>query len=106
VQLRRQLAATRPDAFLPDLATSLNNLATFLSNLGQREAALAAAQEAVAILSPFFLALPSAFAQWMATMVGNYLKYAEQSQREPDAALLVPISEKFEALQSLTGGEP
>jgi hypothetical protein len=42
----------------------------------------------------------------MATMVGNYLKYAEQSQREPDAALLVPISEKFEALQSLTGGEP
>lgn len=87
------------------LATSLNNLATFLSNLGQWEAALGAAQEAVTILSPFFLALPPAFAQWMLTMVRNYLNYAEQVPREPDSALLVPIIEKLNALQSPTGGE-
>ena len=38
----------RPDAFTPDLAMSLNNLATMLSALGRREAALQAAEEAVA----------------------------------------------------------
>ncbi|MCP4662144.1 MAG: hypothetical protein GY856_42620, partial [bacterium] len=31
VDIRRQLAASRPDAFLPDLATSLNNLGKMLS---------------------------------------------------------------------------
>jgi tetratricopeptide (TPR) repeat protein len=38
-----------PDAFLPDLARSLNNLATSLADVGRRTAALAAADEAVAI---------------------------------------------------------
>ncbi|MBJ7417390.1 MAG: tetratricopeptide repeat protein, partial [Niveispirillum sp.] len=36
VGLYRTLAATRPDAFLPDLATALNNLSNRLSDLGQR----------------------------------------------------------------------
>ena len=43
----RQLAAARPDAFTPDLATSLNNLSNRLSDLGRREDALAVAEEAV-----------------------------------------------------------
>jgi hypothetical protein len=42
VDIRRRLAQTRPDAFLPDLATSLNNLGGDLSDLGRREDALAA----------------------------------------------------------------
>ncbi|MBI3246825.1 MAG: tetratricopeptide repeat protein [Deltaproteobacteria bacterium] len=105
VALYRQLAAARPDAFVPDLAMSLNNLANCLSDLGQREEALAAAREAVELLSPFFLALPPAFAQGMLTMVRDYLKYTEQLQREPNAALLIPILEKLNALQSPTGGE-
>jgi hypothetical protein len=37
----------RPDAFLPDLATSLNNLSVRLGRLGRREDALAAIEEAV-----------------------------------------------------------
>ena len=45
--LYRELAAARPDAFRPDLAMSLSNLASFLSELGRHEAALAAAEEAV-----------------------------------------------------------
>ena len=40
VQLRRRLAADRPAAFTPDLATSLNNLSGCLSELGHREDAL------------------------------------------------------------------
>ena len=34
----RKLAEARPDAFTPDIAASLANLANMLSNLGQREA--------------------------------------------------------------------
>ena len=46
VALYRELARARPDAFTPDLAMSLNNLANMLSDLGRREAALQAAEEA------------------------------------------------------------
>jgi hypothetical protein len=48
VTLCRQLAKARPDAFEPDLATSLNTLPNSLSDLGQCEVALEVAQEAVA----------------------------------------------------------
>jgi hypothetical protein len=51
VELYRQLATRNPDAFQPDLATSLNNLGLRLSDLGQREAALAATREAVELVS-------------------------------------------------------
>ena len=50
VDIRRALAAARPEAFTPDLAGSLNNLAGALSELGQREEALAAAQEAAELV--------------------------------------------------------
>ncbi|MBL3565966.1 hypothetical protein JMM59_13270, partial [Rhodovulum sulfidophilum] len=46
VALYRDLAEARPEAFTPHLAMSLNNLARFLSNLGQHEAALEATKEA------------------------------------------------------------
>jgi hypothetical protein len=39
----------RPDAFLPDLAASLNNQSLRLAGLGRREEALAAIEEAVTI---------------------------------------------------------
>ena len=44
--LYRDLARARPEAFTPDLATSLNTLANVLSALGRPEEALAAAREA------------------------------------------------------------
>ncbi len=49
VAIGRRLVATRPGAFLSDLASWLSNLSNHLSNLGRREAALAASEEAVAI---------------------------------------------------------
>lgn len=47
VRIHRQLAAERPDAFLPGLAISLTNLGNGLSDLGRREEALQANEEAV-----------------------------------------------------------
>lgn len=40
VEIRRRLAAARPDAFTPDLASALTNLGMDLSGLGRREEAL------------------------------------------------------------------
>jgi Tetratricopeptide repeat len=48
VDIRRPIAQTRPDAFLPDLAVSLHNLGLGLSNVGCHDRALAATQEALA----------------------------------------------------------
>ncbi|MFD3819810.1 hypothetical protein ACFWRZ_32515, partial [Streptomyces rubiginosohelvolus] len=45
----RMLAETNPDAYLPNLATSLNNLSVDLGGVGRRAEGLAAAEEAVAI---------------------------------------------------------
>src|SRR5437879_3658660 len=57
----RELARTRPDAFVPDLAMSLNNLANHLSDLDQREAALAASEDAIIALIPHLQVNPHGF---------------------------------------------
>jgi hypothetical protein len=55
------LAAARPDAFISDLAQSLNNLANRLRALGRREVALATAEEAVRLYRVLAAARPDAF---------------------------------------------
>ncbi|HEY3482937.1 MAG TPA: hypothetical protein VGL02_28990, partial [Streptomyces sp.] len=47
--MRRQLAGDRPDAFLPNLATSLSNQSGRLADLGRREEALDAIEHAADI---------------------------------------------------------
>jgi tetratricopeptide (TPR) repeat protein len=84
----RELARTRPDAFVPDLAISLNNLADHLSALGQREAALAASEEAIIALSPHFQANPQSFGDWMAHIRAIYVKLSQECRREPRFELL------------------
>jgi tetratricopeptide (TPR) repeat protein len=61
VTIRRTLAQTQPDTFLPDLAASLNNLAPRLSGLGRREEALAAIEEAVTVRQTLAQAFPTVF---------------------------------------------
>ncbi len=61
VEIRRALSAQRPDAFRPDLAASLNNLATMLSEVGDREAALSAAREAADLYRALSAQRPDAF---------------------------------------------
>ncbi len=71
VDIRRRLAAARPDAFLPDLASSLNNLGNRLSELGRREQALANAQEATDTYRRLAAARPDAFLPNLAGSLGN-----------------------------------
>ena len=105
VEIRRQLAQTRPDAFLPDLAGSLGNLSVILGELSQPEAAFQVISEAVRIYSPFFLRLPAAFAPRMAMMVQCYSARAEAAGKEPDAGLLTPIVEVFKSLSASQDSE-
>jgi tetratricopeptide (TPR) repeat protein len=68
----RQLAQQHPEAFLPDLAMSLNNLGAMLSELGRREEALAAAQEAVAHYRQLAQQHPEAFLPDLAMSLRTY----------------------------------
>jgi tetratricopeptide (TPR) repeat protein len=99
IKIQRKLAETQPGA-LPDLAVSLNNLVTMLSALGRQEKAFSIREEAIRILTPSFLRLPTDFAPWMAMMVQDYLARAETAGKEPDADLLTPILEILESLST------
>src|ERR1700716_3327180 len=79
----RELAQTRPDAFLPDLATSLNNLSNTLGELGRREEALAAITEAVEGYRRLALARPDDFLPDLAGSLNNLsIRLAELGRRE------------------------
>lgn len=60
LQIRRQLAATRPNVFLVDVAVSLNNISASLTVLGRGQEALAASEEAVHILRQLAATRPDA----------------------------------------------
>lgn len=77
--------ASRPEAFLPDLATSLNNLGNRLSNLGDREGALNATQEAVAIRYHLTETWPRAFVDKLASTVGTLKCLLEESGESPES---------------------
>lgn len=71
VDLCRNLAATRPDAYRPELAGSLTNLSNALTILGRREPALAAAEEAVDLYRDLAAANPDRYRPYLATSLNN-----------------------------------
>ncbi|MGD8450188.1 MAG: tetratricopeptide repeat protein [Phycisphaerae bacterium] len=88
VDIRRRLAATRPDAFLPYLATSLNNLGNRLRELGRREEALAATQEAAEHYRKLAATRPDAFRPDLAMSLNNLgNSLSELGQREEALAV-------------------
>ena len=97
VTLYGALAAQRPDAFNPTLASSLNNLANFLTDLGEREKALAAAQEAVTLYSALGAQRPDAFAPALAKLLVLLGTKLAQPSRPADA-----ITSLAEAVLTLT----
>jgi tetratricopeptide (TPR) repeat protein len=79
----RELAASRPDAFRPALAMSLNNLSASLSALGRREEALAAIEEAVAQYRQLAASRPDAFRPDLAGSSHNLsLRLSDLGRRE------------------------
>ena len=81
----RQLAETRPDAFLPNLATSLNNQSLRLAALGRREEALAAIEQAVTIRRQLAETRPDAFLPSLATSLNNHSNHLANLGRREEA---------------------
>jgi tetratricopeptide (TPR) repeat protein len=69
--IRRELATSRPDAFLPDLAMSLNNLSIPLGDLGRHEEGLAAIEEAVDAHRQLATSHPDTFLPDLASSLNN-----------------------------------
>ncbi|MEU9609010.1 tetratricopeptide repeat protein, partial [Streptomyces sp. NPDC048057] len=67
----RALAEADPDAYLPDLATSLNNLSNRLGEVGRRAEGLAAIEEAVRIRRTLVEADPDAYLPDLAMSLNN-----------------------------------
>ncbi|MFN7804691.1 MAG: tetratricopeptide repeat protein, partial [Planctomycetaceae bacterium] len=103
VRIRRTLAAERPDAFLPDLAASLNNVSVMLSELGRREAALAASREAVQYFLTLTRQVPHAFQQQLLIATPQLFETLEALGREPKSEPIV--LEVIAFLQSQQGPE-
>jgi hypothetical protein len=67
----KQLAATNPNTFLPNLAGALNNLGNRLSETGDRAGALTATHEAVNIRRQLAITNPNTFLPDLASALNN-----------------------------------
>ncbi len=104
VERYRDQAAERPEAFLPDLASRLNDLGTMQSALGQQEAALSSTLEAVEHYRMLAAARPDAFLPNLAMSLNNLgLRQSELGQRE---AALSSAQEAVELVRKLTAVRP
>jgi hypothetical protein len=100
----RRLAEANPDAYLPDLAMSLNNLANQLAEIGQRQAALAPAQEAAELYRALAEANPDAYLPDLAGSLNNLaVRLAAIGQRQ---AALAPAQEAVTLRRALAEANP
>jgi tetratricopeptide (TPR) repeat protein len=104
VEIYRQLAQTRPDAFLPDLAGSLNNLGTSLSVLGRRGEALCATQEAVESYRKLAQTSPASFLPNLAGSLNNLGGMLRDLGHREEA--LCAIEETVEIYRQLVQTQP
>ncbi|TCO78124.1 tetratricopeptide repeat protein, partial [Plasticicumulans lactativorans] len=105
-EVERRLAAClqRTAAPTPDLALSLNNLAVRLSALGQREAALEAAREAVSLYRALAASRPDAFTSNLAASLNNLaVRLSALGQRE---AALEAAREAVDLRRALAASRP
>ncbi|MFF9351538.1 tetratricopeptide repeat protein, partial [Streptomyces sp. NPDC014734] len=90
VRLYRELVKTNPDAHLPDLAKSLNNLSIWLGTVGRRQEGLKAIEEAVRIRRTLAEANPDAHLVHLAKSLNNFsiwLVDVEQGEEEDLAVI-------------------
>jgi tetratricopeptide (TPR) repeat protein len=95
VRLHRALAMARPDAFDPDLAGSLNNLANSLSELGRHEEALTAAEEAVLHFRALVAERPDAFIPGLASSLNNLATMVSALGRHEEALTAAEEAVRF-----------
>jgi tetratricopeptide (TPR) repeat protein len=85
IAIRRQLAETDPDTYLPHLAQALHTRAVFLSELGRREEALQAAEDGVAIRRRLAETDPDPGLSGLAMSLANLANFLGEAGRPDDA---------------------
>ncbi|WFE25426.1 tetratricopeptide repeat protein [Solwaraspora sp. WMMD791] len=100
----RRLAVANPDAYLPNLAMSLNNLGSILSGLGRREQALAPAEEATGIYRRLAVANPDAYLPNLAASLNNLGSILSELGRREQA--LAPAEEATGIYRRLAVANP
>ena len=82
VRLRRALAEASPQAYTPRLAASLNNLANYLSEVGERNEALEAVREAVELYRGLAESSPETYTPDLAASLNNLAnRFSEVGER-------------------------
>jgi tetratricopeptide (TPR) repeat protein len=92
VDIYRRLAQTRPDAFLPDLATSISVMSDILAALDRYGEAAQAATQALEILAPFVERYPQTYRGLARTIGDDILRYSEAAGQPPGNALLARVA--------------
>ena len=100
----RLAAQTNPDAHLPDLAASVNNLANRLAEAGRRAEGLAAAQEAVDLRRELAAGNRDAYLPDLATSVNNLAIHLAEAGRRAEG--LAAAQEAVDLYRELAAGEP
>ena len=102
--IRRELAAARPDTFRPDLGRALFKMSNRLADLGRREEALAAIKEAADIRRELAAARPDTFRPDLARALFNLsLRLADLGRREE---ALAAIKEAADIRRELAATRP
>ena len=97
VGILQQLAQSRPDALLPDLAASLDTLGSATED---PKSAAALFHEGARILLPLFLKLPHAHAPLISKLCQSYIRACERTSAEPDPVLLEQVFQVFQQMQN------
>ncbi|MEU0213294.1 tetratricopeptide repeat protein, partial [Streptomyces canus] len=100
----RALTAADLDAYRPDLALSLNNLANRLGELGRREDALTAIEEAVTIYRKLAVARPDTYRPDLAASLNNLANRLGGLGRPEDA--LTAVQEAVTIRRKLAAARP
>jgi hypothetical protein len=74
---------------------SLSVLGDVLEVLDRIPEAIPNDEEALRVLTPYFLRRPAAFAGAIASYARDYIRRCELASRDPDVVLLGPIAEKL-----------
>ncbi|HEX4809508.1 MAG TPA: hypothetical protein VH325_11300 [Bryobacteraceae bacterium] len=97
VSTRRKLADANPDAFVPDLTTSLSVLGDCLETTEQISKARDAATESLRLLAPFHRDFAGVFDELARITVKDYVNVSRQVELEPDWDLLGQYIHLFES---------
>jgi len=88
VDIYRGLARANPQAFLPDLATSLGAHGSVLRDMGRHAGAAAVFGEGLRAILPFVRALPAAFGGLAGALLQDYLQACQKAKQQPDRELV------------------